>query len=180
MSMCHFLAQYSPICSEHFFWYKQLLSSSYWSFSLSKIFKKSFSKARVMRMHHCWAQNGPFAPYKCFKKIIYVNFFYLLAPFVMRMHLFWAQNSPFAQMIIFFKKPVNKPCSFHSSLSTCQKSKLDIHLLMIYWQLKNTEIPLAKNIFGCNLRARFFPSMQFSQNVNEPKEIPFCSNFRQN
>ena len=31
-----------------------------------------------------------------------------------------------------FRKPVNKPCSFHSCLSTCKKSKSDINLLMKY------------------------------------------------
>ena len=59
----------------------------------------------------------------------------------MRMHHFWVQNGPFAQMRIFFKKtPVNKPCSFHSCLSTYQKSKSDINLLMKYWRLKNNKI----------------------------------------
>ena len=57
----------------------------------------------------------------------------------MRMHNFWAQNGPFPQMRIFFRKPVNEPCFFHSCLSTCQKSKSDINLLMKYWRLKNTE-----------------------------------------
>ena len=32
----------------------------------------------------------------------------------------------------FFRKPVNEPCFFHSCLSTCQKSKSDINLLMKY------------------------------------------------
>ena len=32
----------------------------------------------------------------------------------------------------FFRKPVNEPCSFHSCLSTCQKSKSDINLLVKY------------------------------------------------
>ena len=32
----------------------------------------------------------------------------------------------------FFRKPSNKPCSFHSCLSTCQKSKSDSNLLMKY------------------------------------------------
>ena len=35
-------------------------------------------------------------------------------------------------------------------------------------------------IFGYNLRAGFFPSMQFSQNVNEPQELSFYKHFRQN
>ena len=43
----------------------------------------------------------------------------------------------------FFRKPVNEPCSFHSCLSTCQKLKWDINLLVKYWLLKNTEISLA-------------------------------------
>ena len=60
----------------------------------------------------------------------------------MRMRNFWAQNGPFPQMRIFFKKPVNEPCFFHSCLSTCQKSKSNINLLVKYWQLKNTEIPM--------------------------------------
>ena len=48
----------------------------------------------------------------------------------------------------FFRKSVNKPCcSFHSCLSTCQKSKSDINLIMKYWRLKNTEISLVKSHF---------------------------------
>ena len=47
----------------------------------------------------------------------------------------------------FFRKPVNEPCFFHSCLSTCQKSKSDINLLVKYWRLKNTEISLAKSHF---------------------------------
>ena len=43
----------------------------------------------------------------------------------------------------FFRKPVNEPCFFHSCLSTCQKSKSDINLLVKYWRLKNTEMSLA-------------------------------------
>ena len=48
----------------------------------------------------------------------------------MRMRNSWVQNGPFPQMRIFFRKPVNEPCFFHSCLSTCQKSKSDISLLM--------------------------------------------------
>ena len=66
---------------------------------------------------------------------------------VMRMHNFWAQNGPFPQMRIFFRKPVNEPRFFHSCLSTCQKSKSDINLLVKYWRLKNTEISLAESHF---------------------------------
>ena len=68
---------------------------------------------------------------------------------VMGMCNFRPQNDPFPQMRIFFffTKPVNKPCFFHSCLSTCQKSKSDINLLVKYWWLMTTEISLAKSHF---------------------------------
>ena len=47
----------------------------------------------------------------------------------------------------FFRKPANEPCFFHSCLSTCQKSKSDINLLVKYWWLKNTEISLTERHF---------------------------------
>ena len=47
---------------------------------------------------------------------------------VMRMCHFGGQNGPIAQMRIFFRKSVYEPCSFHSCLSTYQKSKSDINL----------------------------------------------------
>ena len=91
-----------------------------------------------MRMYYFWTQNGPFPWTKVFLvKTINITFMYLLTPFtvqnfeknawsrsiVMRMHHFWAQKGPFAPNNNFFIKPVNKPCSFHSCLSTFQKSK---------------------------------------------------------
>ena len=109
--------------------------------------KKSYSRSRVMRMHHFWAQYGPFALNKIFFGKNY-HFHLAISPFhyakflkifhsgsrsrVMRMRHFWAQNGPFAQMRNFFRKPVNEPCSFHSCLSINQKSKSDIDLLMKY------------------------------------------------
>ena len=60
---------------------------------------------------------------------------------------FWAQNGPFPRMIIFFRKPVNEPCFFHSGLSTCQKSKSDVNLFVKYWRLKNTEISFIESHF---------------------------------
>ena len=69
-----------------FFWYKPLLllSSTYWPFSLCKIWKNSYSGSRVMRMCHFWAQNGPFAPNNFFWKIINIILIYLLAPFIVQ------------------------------------------------------------------------------------------------
>ena len=93
------------------------------------------------------------------EKIINIIFIYLLVLFivqnlkknsysqsrVMRMH--YLKLFKFAQTRIFFRKPVNKSCSFHSCLSIWQKSKSDINLLMKYWPLKNTEISLAESYF---------------------------------
>ena len=70
--------------------------------------------------------------------------------------------------INFFRKPINEPCFFYSCLSTCQKSKSDINLLVKYWWFRNTEISLAESHFCFYLGTRFFPSMHFSQDVNEP------------
>ena len=57
-----FSGQNGPFVMNKFFWYKPLLllSSTYWPFSLCKILKNSYSRSRVMRMRHFWAQNGPF------------------------------------------------------------------------------------------------------------------------
>ena len=83
-----------------------------------------------------------------FWKIINIILIYLWAPFI-------GQN--FKEILpadpelwgcaIFFRKPVNEPCFFHSCLSTYQKSKSDINLLVKYWRLKNTEISLAESHF---------------------------------
>ena len=90
-----------------FFWYKPLLllSSTYWPFSLCKIFKKLFEQIQSHEDVPFLGPKWPICPNKNF-----------------------------------FGKPVHRPCSFHSCLSACQKSKSDINLLIKYWWLKNTEI----------------------------------------
>ena len=102
-------------------------------------------------------QQWPFVMNKFFLvQTIIITFIYLLAIFigpfhcskfqkhsysgsrVMKMHHFWVQNSPFVQMRI-FSENLLMLYSFHSCLSTCQKSRSGINLLVKYWQLKNTE-----------------------------------------
>ena len=139
-----FEAQNGPIVMHKFFFGK----NHYYYFHLSYYY------------FHLWAQNGPFGPNKNFVGKFLISFSSIsplhCAKFlknsssrsrVMRMHNFWAQNGPFPQMRIFFRKPVNEPRFFHSCLSTCQKSKSDINLLVKYWRLKNTEISLAESHF---------------------------------
>ena len=79
----------------------------------------------------------------------------------MRMRNSWAQDGPFSKIRIFFRKPVNEPCSFYSCLSTCQKSKSDISLLIKYWQLKNSEISSAKGNFCITSEPDFSQACSF-------------------
>ena len=145
------------------FWYKPLLllSSIYWPFSLGKILKKSLQRIQSYK-------DAPFLGPKwsiCPKQNFLENYWYHshlpISPFhcarflknsssrsrVMRMCNFWAQNGPFPQMRIFFRKPINGPCFFHSCLSTCQKSKSNINLIVKRWRLKSTEISLTESHF---------------------------------
>ena len=163
MRMCHFWAQNNPFALNKFFWYKPLLllSSPYWPLLLCKILKKFLQ----------WTQSYEDAPFLgptwsiCPKQIIFwkkLNHFHLtIDPFhcvkffknsssrsrVMRMCHFWAQNGSLAQMRIFSGNLLIKPCSVHSCLSTCHKSKSDINLVIKYWRLKNNEISLAESHF---------------------------------
>ena len=137
------------VCPEqNLFCYKPLLllSSTYWPLSLCKIYKNSYRGSRVMRMHHFWGQNSPFAPNKFFWGILYHSRIvaYLLAPFIVqnfkkiipadpelwRCAIFGHKMAHFPKCGFFFRKPINEPFFFRSCL--------------------------------------FFQSMQFSQNVNEP------------
>ena len=132
----------------NFFLKKQLIkfSCTYWFLSFCKVFKKflgliqsyedvpsSGPKQSICHEQNFFSTNHyyyfhlPSGPFHCakFKKI-------LSGSTVMRMHHFWAQNGPFPQMRIFFTKLANEPCFFHSCLSTCQKPKSDINLLVKY------------------------------------------------
>ena len=102
-----------------------------------------------------------------FLEKIIIIFIYLLALFnVQNLNKFlqWIQSYkdvaflgpkwPICQNENFSRKPVNMPCS----LSTCQKLKSDINLLMKYWKLKNTEISLADSHFWLKLENQIFPN----------------------
>ena len=135
-------------------------SSTYWPLSLCKILKKFFQRIQNYEdvqflgpkwpispnenffrkpvnepcfLHSCLltcqkSNSSTYKPPSCSK---FKNIF-SSGSRIMRMCNFWVQNDPFPQMRIFFRKPVNKHCLFHSCLSTCQKSKSDINLLVKY------------------------------------------------
>ena len=123
-------------------------------FILQNFEKNSYSWSRVMRISHF-----PFALkfFFCYKPILLLSSIYW--PFALcKILRFLQQNQcsedapflgpkwPIYPNDIFFAK-LNKPWSFHSCLSTSQKSKSDFNLLMKYWRLKNTEIILGKSHF---------------------------------
>ena len=61
----------------NFFWYKPLLllSSSCWTFSLSKIYKNFLQPIQIFEDKlRFWAQNGPFAPKQFVFEIINIIF----------------------------------------------------------------------------------------------------------
>ena len=73
----------------------------------------------------------------------------------------------------FFRKPVDKPCSFHSRLHTSQKSKWDINLLMKYWWLMNTEISLAEHHFWLTWEPDFSQACSFHRTLMSHKNFCF-------
>ena len=89
-------------------------------------------------------------PQSFFWKIIKIILIYLLAPFIVQNFkkilpadtefwgcaIFGPKMAHFPKWEFFFRKTVNELCFFHSCLSTRQKSKSDINLLVKYWQLK--------------------------------------------
>ena len=104
-------------------------------------------------MCHFWAQNDPFVPRPppppppqiFFWKIINIILIYLLASFTVQILKkffqriqsyedvqFLGPKWPISPNENFTRKPVNEPSFPHLCLSTCQKSKSDINLLVKY------------------------------------------------
>ena len=128
---------------------KQLIkfSCTYQPLSICKIFiKEILELIQNYDVRHFWDQNSPFVLNKIFLGINHCYYFHLLMALfilqnlkevlqwiqIMTMHRFWAQSGLFTPNKFFFRKPVNEPCFFYSCLSTCQKSKSDINLLVKY------------------------------------------------
>ena len=162
MRMCHFWDQDDPFVLNIFFLVQTilLLSSTYWPFSLCKILKILTADPELWG----WAIFGPKMVHLpqtvFFWKIINITLIYLLAPFIVQNFkkilpadpelwgcaIFGPKMTHFPEWEI-FRKPVNEPCFFQSCLSTCQKSKSDVNLLVKYWWLKNTEFSLVESHF---------------------------------
>ena len=158
--MGHFQSQNTPICPEQRFLVQNIIMFIY----LLALFNGENFKKILTVNPGLWGYIifGPKMVHlpqtkKFFlKKIINIIFIYLLAPFIVQNFKKSLTADPELSGCISFGPKIahlpkwdffQKTCSFHSSLSRCQRPKSDIHLLMKYWQLKNTEISLAENNF---------------------------------
>ena len=123
-----------------------------------------------MRLSHFWVQKGPFASNKHFLGKTNIIFIYVLTHFIVQKFKKFLQciqnyeDRPFMHPKLarfpnenFFRKPDNKLSSYHSCLSTFQKSKSHINILMKYWRLRNIEISLAERHFWPSLETQIFP-----------------------
>ena len=103
-------------------------------FHCAKFMKNSYGPSKVVRMPHFWGQNGPFAPIFFGKLVISFSSNYQphsLCEISKKSFLqiqsyedvqFLGTQWPIGLNGNFFRT-VNEPCSFHSCLFTCQKSK---------------------------------------------------------
>ena len=69
-----------PICHEQEFFGTNI--TTYWPFSLCEILKNSYSRSRVMKMHHFGPKMVPLPQTIFFWKIINIILIHLLAPFI--------------------------------------------------------------------------------------------------
>ena len=155
--MCYFWAQNSPFVLNKKFLVQTIIITFIYLLALFIVqnLKKNFTVDPEL-------SDAPFLGPKWFicpnffLKIINIILMFLVAPFIvqnLKNFFWWIQSYEDAQFLgpkwpicpneNFFKKPVNEPCFFHSCLSTGQRSKSDINLLVKYWRLKNTEFFLA-------------------------------------
>ena len=168
--MCHFRAQNVHSSwtiffgtNHYYYFHLSLLLLSSPTFSLHKIKKKILMVDSELCGCTIFGSKMVHLPQAnlFLEKIINILFIYQQVPFIKQNFqksfavdpelwgctIFGPKMVHFPKWEFFFRKPVNEPCFFHSCLSTCQKSKSDINLLMKYWRLKNTEISLADSLF---------------------------------
>ena len=157
--MCHFRSQNTPICPEQRFLVQNIIIIFIYLLALfnGENFKKILKVNPGLWGCIIFGPKMVHLPQTFFlKKIINIIFIYLLAPFIVQNLKKSLTADPELWGCISFGPKIahlpkwdffQKTCSFHSSLSTCQRPKSEIHLLMKYWRLKNTEISLAENNF---------------------------------
>ena len=145
--MCHFQAQNGPFvpkkfffCSNHFYQFHLYIGT----FHCAK-FKKFLEKIHIYEDAPFLGPKWSICPNFLFGKLL-ISFSSTYQPlslcksfkkFFQRTQSyedaqFLGPKWPIPPTENFFRKPVNQPFFFHSCLSTCQKSKSDINLLVKY------------------------------------------------
>ena len=157
--MCHFRAQNGPFFMKTFFLVQTIIITFIYLLALFIVqnLKKFLQQIQSYEDAPFLGPKWSICPKQIFFwKIINIILIYLLAPFIVQNFKKILPADPevwgcaiygFPKIKNFFRKLVNEPCLFYSSLSTCQKSKPDINLLVKYWWLKNTDISLAEGHF---------------------------------
>ena len=131
MRMCHFWAQNGPFVLNNFFFVQTIIITLIYLLALFIVqnLKKFLQQIQSYGKYHFWAQNGPLAPNKTFLGKLLKSFsstYYSLSlckilqadPELWGCTVFGPKMAHFPNEI-FFRKPVNEPCFFHSCLSTC-------------------------------------------------------------
>ena len=126
-----------PICPEQIFFG----TNHYYYFHLpigpfhcARFMKNSYGRSKVVRMPHFWDKNGPFAPILFGKLVISFSSNYFLLSLCKISKKSFQQTQSYEDVQFLCKqwpiclndnffRTVNEPCSFHSCLSTCHKSK---------------------------------------------------------
>ena len=151
----HFRAQNGPFILNKFFLAQAIIITFIHQLalfivqSLKKFLQQiqSYENASFLGPKWSICPPSPLSPNKknFFQKIINIIFIKLLAPFVVQnFEKFFQSIQSYDDVQFldpkwlifpnenFFRKPVNEPCFCHSCLSTCQKTKSEINLLMKY------------------------------------------------
>ena len=150
--MCHFGIQNDPFLLNKMFLVQTTIITFIYllAFFIVQNLKKFLQSIQNYEDSPFFVRKWSICPIQFFFFENFQNHFYLpISPFhwakfkknsssgytVLRMCNFWTQNCLFPQMscfFFFFRKPANESCFCHSCLTSCQKSKSDINLLVKY------------------------------------------------
>ena len=145
--MCHFQAKNSPICPEQNFLVQTIIITFIYLLALFIVqnLKKFLQQIQSYEDAPFLGPKWSICPKQIFFwKIINIILIYLLAPFIVQNFkkilpvdpelwgctIFGPKMDHFLKWDFKKKKTVNEPRFFHSCLSTCEKSKWDINLLV--------------------------------------------------
>ena len=148
MRICHFCNQNGSFVLNKIFLVQTIIITFIYLLALfiAQIFKKFLQSIQSYEDAQFLGPKWSICPTQIFFwKIINIILIYLLALFIVQnlkkipvdpglgvFAQFLSPKWPISPNENFIRKPVNEPRFFHSCLSTCQKSKSDINLLVTY------------------------------------------------